>query len=564
MNKKSLAAKFLSLSILTYQSLCPTYVLAQSAPATSTPRNLNLASQTANVTATHAGVITVGGVATNVVKGQLITPAESVALSQIVHTGTQSLVVGSLGTATGGTFNLSYAASHGAATLSIPSGVTAIDNIAKLANLSVSQNLVNSGTLQVLSTSSSASTGTISALNISNQASGVISSVLPASGVSGFVSAITSPVHLNINAAQNFSNAGVIASSGNLTVSAPQIVNALSAGATGATPSMTAAANLNLVTNNLTNAGLITARQDININNASASSLIINAAGGTFNAANGNINILTQNVTDPLAMQITGGDFVSQTLNLNTGTAPFTASINSASGIVALTGGNITFDVATGTTNMGNINSTGGVNIDPYSITLTSEVKTACCLNIYSSGDLYISAPLTVNPLNGMITLAGGNIYVNAPITAHAGWVTVSALGNIYDAGSIDVSGVSGTITNGCGTVNETNASYGGNISMFAGQGLNSSFGLVTVNGNLNANGIGSGRGGSIGLYGMSNGSQGGTIVNGNVTANAGPTGTQAGFILVSPNYLNSLSLPSKGPNTWSCNDNHQWQHHGK
>jgi len=251
------------------------------------------------ITANHAGTITVGGVATPIAAGAVITPAESVALAQVLHSPTgQSLVISSLGNATSGSLNLSYAAKNGATSLNIPAGVTAVQNVSKLANLSVTGNLVNAGVLQVLSQNAAVNTAVISALNISNLQTGLITSVLPAGGVSGFASAITSPVHFNLNAVQVLTNYGAIASSGNLTLSGSSITNALPAGVTGSTPGITAAANLNLVTNNLMNAGLITAGQNINIANAVGSNLAINALGGTFSAPNGIINIGTQNITD--------------------------------------------------------------------------------------------------------------------------------------------------------------------------------------------------------------------------------------------------------------------------
>jgi hypothetical protein len=108
---------------------CPTAVLSVflqlifpvPAYAQSAPRNLDLSSTTQSVTAN----IIMGGTNRQVNVNDMITPAESFAISQVLNTGRQSIVAGSQGNDTGGTFILSYAARNGTSNL----GACAINRI---------------------------------------------------------------------------------------------------------------------------------------------------------------------------------------------------------------------------------------------------------------------------------------------------------------------------------------------------------------------------------------------------------------------------------------------------
>jgi adhesin HecA-like repeat protein len=90
------------------------------------PVNLNLSSTTASVPQA-AGmrqiVINVGGHSVLVKPGDMLTPAQSAAVRQVMSTGAQSLVIGSSGNATAG--SIALGAFQNIGTLYVPTGVTA-------------------------------------------------------------------------------------------------------------------------------------------------------------------------------------------------------------------------------------------------------------------------------------------------------------------------------------------------------------------------------------------------------------------------------------------------------
>ena len=260
-------------SILVLQLIFPCQLLAQAVPAVpanTAPHNLDLGSTQATVQATAAVTakptsIVVGGTNVAVTGSSLLTPAELVAAYQIVSTGHQSIILGALGNAVGGTMTLGSWAGQSINNLTIPQGVTVID---KAASLNLAGNLSNAGQLYAVSNNPAVTNASISAVNILNQQGALLTSVLPTGGLAGF-SNLSSSLNLSLTALQNISNAGTISSSGNLNLLAGgSIINALPAGITGATPVMQAANNLNLVSQagNIVNAGLMSSlSSNINI-----------------------------------------------------------------------------------------------------------------------------------------------------------------------------------------------------------------------------------------------------------------------------------------------------------
>jgi mucin-19 len=404
---KRLSTLALSLVFSAVQWLYPAAALAQSAPG---PVNLNLGSTEPTEVAQHAGTIIVGGASQQIEFNQLITPAERVALAQVFHTGVQSIVLAAGGNAVGGAFNLSYAARNGASSLVIPAGVMGVQDVSVLSSLVVTGNLVNSGTLQAVSQNSAVNRSVISALNIANMQTGVITSVLPVFGLAGFTPA-TSILHLTLNAAHNITNQGIISSSGDLNLSAGGlIVNALPAGVAGARPALTAADNLSIVTSSLTNAGLISALNgNINVAAAASSSLLsISAVGGSFQALNGLINVGDLSGILSTSIKMQGGDYLSRQLNLNAGCqGDVQANIAQVSGIVNAYCRDIVLNATSEHLTLGNIDYTA----DPL-------------ITNWIGNDLYILEAVTVGDIN---LSSMGNIFANCDISSSSGSVTLDA-----------------------------------------------------------------------------------------------------------------------------------------
>src|SRR5271170_4024354 len=193
------------------------------------PINFDLSSTIQNVNANHilhnltSATIVVNGQNQIVTPTSVLTRAEAVAVSQFLHTGAQSILLGASGNAVGGSFSLtSQLASH-ISNLVIPQGVTAIDKITSSGTLNISGTLTNSGALYAISLNPTITSATISALNIANLSGGLISTALPGSlpGGAGILPASYTPItSLTLNAANNITNAGTVFSSGNLSLNA--------------------------------------------------------------------------------------------------------------------------------------------------------------------------------------------------------------------------------------------------------------------------------------------------------------------------------------------------------
>lgn len=188
------------------------------------PVNLDLSSSSATISA--AGLVPNGNVSINVGNStqivtpmSMLTPAEMLAVYQVVNSGAQSILLGSKGTAVGGSLDIGAQLSHNINSLVIPKGVSAITNVANSSGLSISGNLLNAGSLLAVSDNAAVKTAQISANNIYNNPNALISTVVPQGGVAGYNN-LVSNLNLNLNAANNVVNNGTISSAGNLSINA--------------------------------------------------------------------------------------------------------------------------------------------------------------------------------------------------------------------------------------------------------------------------------------------------------------------------------------------------------
>src|SRR4030095_6729451 len=124
--------------------------LAQQAPL---PENLNLRSKEASATApsnlASPVVIVNGNDRKEVTAGMSLTPAQAVALMQMITAGTQSLILGRDGNAVGGSVHLTNA--QQLASMTVPRGVTVINDFSAGGAATFSGNLTNSGNIYAVS-----------------------------------------------------------------------------------------------------------------------------------------------------------------------------------------------------------------------------------------------------------------------------------------------------------------------------------------------------------------------------------------------------------------------------
>lgn len=492
------------------------------------PSNLDLSSTSKSVTATSGGTIRVGAGRVNINPGDLITPAQALALSQLATGGSQTLVLGALGNAIGGTFHLNGSGSLDS--LVIPRGVTALGNFSAADALNLSGNLSNSGRLYLYSTDAASNVAAINAQNIYNNRGGLLSSVLPSTLLSqiGGISSLS----LDLSAINNIINAGIIRSSGSITLTAGNsIINALPQGVVGVAPLVQAATNLNLNANNIVNSGVMQALAgNINIAGMTSGNINFNNQNGTLKALLGQINVRDALFNTKSNFDLLGGTLLSQQLNIFSGDGVATVNAKEISGLVKITAGEAHVSVQKGDLNLGEINLSG----DPTfyntagDIKLTADLEFNDALAIVAKGSVLanpgikISTKSTTGDAGDITIVAGANIILGSstapPSTPTDGpgdtSTTVFIVGPSGTAGSIklgNIAELTSTSTNGDGG-NIQLIAYGGGIQLPKNITVDASGSAGNANGNvlmiakstIDVGGIktaGTGTGGTISIY---------------------------------------------------------------
>jgi hypothetical protein len=560
--------------------LMPSFALAQTAPA-----NLDLSSTQRDQVAGAQGSIVVGGVQQAVNPTDLLTPAEYLALTQVLGGGQQTLQIGQTGNAIGGTINLSTFAQNPLGSLLIPQGVTAIHDFGQAGNLSVLGNLTNSGTLYAISTNPNITAGTFNAANIFNNQSALLSSMLPTGGLQGFNSAISS-LSLTLNAVQNIINAGQILSSGNLTaIAGGSIVNALPAGITGVSPVMQAMQNLNLQASTIVNQGVLAAQLgNINattalLNNSnvmqalSGSVAIQNLLSNTLSVTNllGSIQARDKILFETLASTFNDSHDLVSKANINlTGGMLQASSVDfiSPQGKVAVTADSINgrINVSAGEAEIG---VTGSGQLELGDMTITGDptfyntagnvlINGALSfsgqpLAIIASGDI-LSGPLAgaistsnASGSGGALTLVAGALFTSSggtsvlPPGVGDTSSTISITGGSVTGGKIDLSNITSLTSQSTG-----GGGAGGaiNIVAFSGANSGSNPGTIVLPAavTVNAGGNGAGANGSITiLAGASSG--GNSITTGAISSTGGTAGGTITLNTASPQVGSGVTI---------------------
>ncbi len=448
--------------------------------------NLDLSSATQNMTAGHllhngTAIINVGGVLLKVNSNTQLTSAEYLALKEILSTGQQSLLLSAEGAANGGSVVIGSHLSQELSSLVIPQGVTVID-LTRSGTLNLGGNITDNGSLYIESKNSLLSSLTVNANNISVQGQGILSDIIPAgtlSSVNNGHGNFDSNLNLNLDAVNSVTNAGTIFSTGSL---------GLTAGS-----------------GNITNSGsVISSNGSINVKGAET--INVNGTGGLFQATNGNINFRNSSYTGNGNININGGNYLSQNLNLYSGTGAITGNLGQVSGALS-TYANAAHVLAD-TSNLILGNNT--INGDP---------------TYASPGNISINGNITAS--ESIAILAGGNITDNGNAIYIS---TTDSGGNITLIAGATLSGLSGTNTNANLTPSSLSAnatvgfssSYGGNISLTGG-GLAPTGGSGTGTALINTSST-SNAGGTVTLIAYSNSGSTGYI---NIAA-AGTGGNSA------------------------------------
>lgn len=261
------------------------------------------------------------------------------------------------------------------ANLLAPSGnqqQTILDIAQHGGTLTFSGDFVNNNNLHIISTSSQYLTANIFATgNIINAANASISTLVP-TGYSGAVPGL----NLVLSAGSNIINAGTITSAGSLSMNAGNsIINMIAPQAPSVAPMMQAQTDISMQAASIINQGIVQSAL-ANINLASmVNTLDINALGGSFSAVNGVINVATPDVLSNGVLNILSGDFISKSLNLQSGALNVAA--NSIVGSLNVDAGSASVSCNSGNLTIGNFHVSGesSNSLNSFSA-FTGEAKT--------------------------------------------------------------------------------------------------------------------------------------------------------------------------------------------
>ncbi len=430
--------------------------------------------------------------------GSHVTPAEYLAVKQILSGGTQTLTVDQSGRASGGSVELDSITSNSdklrAANYVNASNVTTIGDFSKGSDFRLLGDLSNYGTVSAVSGNSNARSGAIRADDINNFKNATI----------------TSNVDLTLDASGTLINSGTINSSGALMLTA--------SGALSNSGTISAATNVDLGAANVNNRGTISsASGNVNLNGAPDAVLQVNNRRGTISALSGAINLRDSSYNGSQNSYITGGDLFSKTYNMHAGQGTAYTNVGELTGKISQTGNAAHVVASTDLMRLGEVCLTG----DPTffntagSIVIDGDLTVAENLVVVASGNVTTADGVFVragNATDGFdITFIAGAAFTNSGGENRSelnGGNTAGASGTVSLTGKSSKTG--GSIILGSGS-NVWTVSPGapfngdsGDLQMFAfdGKGADGiAAGMIdTTDATINTNGWGTGKNGNISL----------------------------------------------------------------
>lgn len=465
--------------------------------------DLNLSSTNASLTAPNNAPVQIvtggqldahgnitGGTPVTIAPGQMLTPAQYLAVTNVLNAAsqTQSIIVSPTGTAAGGAASLQPSQLASATQLVVPQGVNLqVVNYTSSTPFNVSGSALIQGTLTALQQQA----GTTSFLNFGSL------TIAPGGMITGYLpTTMTSTANLyasslNLNVVGALVNQGTITSPGNLNITAASVVNALPAGVTGPSPAILAAANLNINAASIVNSGIMQAmngtlsmitnqlnntngilqslRGDLEIRNLTGNTLQILNQNGLISASNDLKFDIASELGDTAALgkpdlSVIGGALSGGNAVKFSGVdAMHHVNVDRIDGPVSLSGCGAEVAVQNGALNVASMDLTG----DPDFLNTTGPVQLSLGTGTYnasggfralSGGDVTISStsPVTIDSAGSNIRIAAGVTWDSTssalPLTGRTtggGDIELSNVSLVSKGGSIDLTAKSGTASAG-------------------------------------------------------------------------------------------------------------------
>lgn len=329
-----------------------------------------------------------------VTSGSHVSPAEYVALQQVIEGGQQALVVDAEGRGVSGQFSIDNINSDGsrinAKSLVIPSSVNAIGSLSRSSDFRLTGELINNGNLLV----DSSSIG-ISARDIHNLSDATISSA----------------GDLTISAGRDLINDGSISSAGKLSVSAGRSIR--NAG------NLISHSNLEIQSTDVTNTGVISSSENITFSTSTESAISINSAGGKIVAAK-DITVGNAASSGKIDTRIMGGELLSRNLKIYSGDGHVDVSVDDITGGVIVHAGAANINSSGDTLTINELVTTGDPLITGAgNVNLLAQATDGGPLSVIAGGNITLWGDLdTTNHLGfeggDLVLIAGADFTVNA------------------------------------------------------------------------------------------------------------------------------------------------------
>lgn len=436
--------------------------------------------------------------------------------------------------------------------------VTVLD-FASAQTLSIAGDITNAGTIYLVSSNPQVTSGVLSALNITNSATGTITSVLPSGGLAGFDFLVPN-FSFTLAAAQNIANAGVISSAGALTMTAGNAISNTGVAGSQALIQALGAINMFSGAGTILNQGAIaSATGNINLTAPVLQNLIINNQGGVLSALQGAVTLRNSLVDTKTNTAILGGDILARELNIFSGCGKAVVNVNEISGVLNINAGEAHVTAASPNLHLGQMNLiddptffnvAGDVIIDtslnfagfPIAIVAKGDVLTA-------SGAGKISTSNSAGNAGDITIIAGAEFVSSQPnFTSPFADVTLTITGASNSGGKIALSGanpITGLEAKATGTTGR-----GGNVLLVAYQGVAAGSGTISLPTNVTVETGGISRNGDVAVLG--GGAGGNVITMGGVNTGQANTGGSIN-ILEGPIYTDNVTLTNArltSPNT--------------